>query len=152
MAIDITNRRSQPRLATKTLKTIVQTISEDLGFSASEVSVVIMDDPGIHELNLTWRAKDKPTDVLSFPQAEGKVVAGDFVPCLGDIVISADTAARQAQSIGHSLEDEYRRLLVHGFLHLLGHDHVNGGHQARNMKLEENLLLEVVDQVMGSAE
>lgn len=111
-----------------------------------------MDDPGIHELNLTWRAKDKPTDVLSFPQAEGKVKTGDFVPCLGDIVISGDTAARQAISIGHCLEDEYRRLLVHGFLHLLGHDHVHGGHQARNMKQEENRLLEVIDRVMGSAE
>ena len=112
--------------------------------------MVIMDDPGIHELNKTWRAKDKPTDVLSFPQAEGKVSSDDFVPCLGDIVISAETAARQAESIGHSLEDEYRRLLVHGYLHLLGHDHVHGGHQARIMKQEEDRLLEVLDRVLGS--
>ena len=86
--------------------------------------------------------------VANFSTLSAYCAPGDEV----DIVISADTAARQAQSIGHSLEDEYRRLLVHGFLHLLGHDHVNGGHQARNMKLEENRLLEVVDQVMGSAE
>ena len=150
MTIDIQNQRSLSKITTKTLKTIVQTISDDLGFKNSELSVVIMDDPGIHELNKTWRSKDKPTDVLSFPQAEGKVSAGDFVPCLGDIVISAETAARQAESIGHSLEDEYRRLLVHGFLHLLGHDHVNGGHQARIMKQEEERLLEVLDQVLGS--
>ena len=111
-----------------------------------------MDDAGIQELNNTWRAKDKPTDVLSFPQADGKVTAGDFVPCLGDVVISADTAANQAIRIGHSLEDEYRRLLVHGVLHLLGHDHVHGGHQARNMKQEENRLLDVIDSKLGSAE
>ena len=150
MPIDIQNQRSLSKISTKTLKTIVQTICEDLGFKDSEVSIVIMDDPGIHELNLTWRAKDKATDVLSFPQAEGRVKPGDFVPCLGDIVISAETAARQAQSIGHSLEDEYRRLLVHGVLHLLGHDHVHGGHQARIMKQEEDRLLEVIDQVLGA--
>ena len=111
-----------------------------------------MDDPGIHELNLTWRSKDKPTDVLSFPQAEGKVKPGDFVPCLGDVVISADTAARQAKTIGHSLEDEYRRLLVHGVLHLLGHDHVHGGHPARIMKEQEGRLLDVLDTELGAAD
>ena len=72
MPIDIQNQRSLSKITTKTLKTIVQTICEDLGFNDSELSIVIMDDPGIHELNLTWRAKDKPTDVLSFPQAEEK--------------------------------------------------------------------------------
>ena len=152
MPIDIQNQRSLSKITTKTLKKIVQTICDDLGFSDSEISIVVMDDPGIHELNLTWRSKDKPTDVLSFPQAEGKVKPGDFVPCLGDVVISADTAARQAETIGHSLEDEYRRLLVHGVLHLLGHDHVHGGHQARIMKEQENRLLEVLDTELGSAE
>lgn len=110
-----------------------------------------MDDPAIRDLNKTWREKDKPTDVLSFPQMEGKVSKGDFAPCLGDVVISFETAARQAAQLEHSLEAEYRRLLVHGVLHLLGHDHVHGGHQARIMKNEETRLLDELAATLGEA-
>lgn len=100
-------------------------------------------------LNLTWRGKDKTTDVLSFSQVEDARSPGGKAPqpvffgpmLLGDVVISMPTAARQAQARGHSLHDEMARLLVHGVLHLLGHDHVHGGWQARNMRAEEVRLL-----------
>ena len=111
-----------------------------MGFERAELSVVMTDDATIHDLNRTWRHKDKPTDVLSFSQYEGEGPAG-AVPVLGDVIISTDTAQRQAEQIGHSLDDELQRLLVHGVLHLLGHDHVNGGLQARRMKAEEARLL-----------
>jgi len=87
---------------------------EHLALTDAELSVVLTTDPFIHDLNRTWRAKDSPTDVLSFPQEQ---------PVLGDIVISLDTAARQAEELGHSLAEEIRVLLVHGIAHLLGHDH-----------------------------
>ena len=63
---------------------------------------------------------------------------------LGDVIISYDTAARQAAAFGHTLDEEVKRLLVHGVLHLLGHDHVHGGHQARLMKAAEARLLRVL--------
>lgn len=79
-----------------------------------EISLVLCDDAFIQSLNLDHRGKDKPTDVLSFPQGDAVV--------LGDIVISLDTAARQAQSAGWSHLDEVILLAIHGVLHLLGYD------------------------------
>ncbi len=81
----------------------------------AELSVVLCDDARIAELNAAWRGVDGPTDVLSFPQEDAQV--------LGDLVISLDTAARQASERSHGLQDELRILLVHGVLHLLGFDH-----------------------------
>ena len=104
---------------------------------------MVTNDEEIHQLNRTWRGKDKPTDVLSFSQIEG-VPAPHSSPILGDVVISAETAKRQAETAGCSLEEEITRLLVHGILHLLGHDHVHGGRQAAKMKREEKRLMELI--------
>jgi len=119
-----------------------------LGLQGVELSIVLCDDAAIHALNKQWRGKDEPTDVLSFPQIEAGAVP---VPggVLGDVVISLETAARQADRLGHSLEVEVRRLLVHGALHLLGHDHVHGGRQAAKMKREEERLLALVRRAVG---
>jgi probable rRNA maturation factor len=87
----------------------------------SELSISFVDDDTICTLNRDYRQKDEPTDVLSFPMREGEVM-GQVEP-LGDIVISVDTAARQAGELGHSLEDEIDELIFHGFVHLLGRDH-----------------------------
>ena len=109
------------------------------------------DDAELQRLNAMYRHKDRPTDVLSFPQWDAtehgvlrpKMLGG--VPAvLGDIAISYDTAARQAHSIGHSLDAELQRLLVHGVLHLLGHDHEDNGPQARRMRAAERRLLVVL--------
>lgn len=82
--------------------------------TAAEVSVLYCDDPAIQALNRGYRGKDRPTDVLSFPQ--------DDPALLGDVVISVPTARRQARAHGHSLAQEVEWLFVHGVLHLLGHD------------------------------
>jgi probable rRNA maturation factor len=95
-------------------------------------------------LNNSWRGKDKSTDVLSFSQVEGMAVPPGGPHLLGDVVISMPTAARQAVARGHTLEEEMARLLVHGILHLLGHDHVHGGWQAKKMRAEERRLLAAV--------
>jgi probable rRNA maturation factor len=113
-----------------------------LGCPRAELSIVITDDATIHDLNRQWRHKDRPTDVLSFSQVEGLCPgAPSEEQLLGDVVISLETAARQAKELGHSLEQEVQRLLVHGVLHLLGHDHVHGGWQARRMQGEERRVL-----------
>lgn len=91
----------------------------------SELSVLLADDPTVRELNRAYRGADGPTDVLSFSQLEGEQFArpeGE-PPHLGDVIISIDTARRQAADNAVSLQDEVAHLLVHGVLHLVGYDH-----------------------------
>ncbi len=90
--------------------------------SERELSIVLCDDPTIHALNRNYRAKDAPTDVLAFAMNEGESAALN-PHVIGDVVISLDTAARQARAQLRSLEDEVTMLLAHGLLHLLGLDH-----------------------------
>lgn len=91
-----------------------------------------MTDPEIHSLNRQYRAKDKTTDVLSFPLAD------EVCPnLLGDVVISVDTATRQARRRGHSLREETQTLLIHGMLHLLGYDHEVSRSEAIRMRKKE---------------
>ncbi|MEO0812725.1 MAG: rRNA maturation RNase YbeY [Myxococcota bacterium] len=139
MPVQLQNRRKAPRVASPWVRSLATALLDALDEQGSELSVVLTDDLSIRALNREHRNKDKATDVLSFSQIEGPVFPGES-RVLGDVVISMETAARQAREIGHSLEDEVRRLLIHGALHLLGHDHVNGGPQARKMKREEDRL------------
>jgi probable rRNA maturation factor len=92
-----------------------------LDLADSELSVLLTDDATIHELNRAHRDKDRPTDVLSFPLDEAPDASG--VRLLGDVVISLDTAARQARGRKRELVAEVRFLLAHGIPHLIGHDH-----------------------------
>jgi probable rRNA maturation factor len=104
----------------------------NLELEHAELSVLLTDDRGIHQLNRRYRDKDKPTDVLSFEldgaESEG---VGDVAQCLGDVVISLDTAARQAKSKRLPLLHEVRFLLAHGLLHLLGYDHARPAQKRR---------------------
>ena len=97
----------------------------DLELGAAELSVLLTNDAEIHELNRLHRDKDKPTDVLSFPLDEHESDAGAHGRVLGDVVISLDTAARQARGRKRELLPEVRFLLAHGILHLIGYDHGN---------------------------
>jgi probable rRNA maturation factor len=124
----------------KLLSKIAHRALEVLGLSKVELSIALVSDAQIKRLNKLYRNKDKPTDVLSFPIGE-KVE--DWL-ILGDIVISVDTAKRQAQELGHSLEEELKRLLVHGLVHLLGYDHELGGEEEKKFfELEEFVLREL---------
>jgi probable rRNA maturation factor len=124
----------------KLLSKIAHRALEVLGLSKVELSIALVSDAQIKRLNKRYRNKDKPTDVLSFPIGE-KVE--DWL-ILGDIVISVDTAKRQAQELGHSLEEEIKRLLVHGLVHLLGYDHELGGEEEKKFfELEEFVLKEL---------
>jgi len=105
-----------------------------------ELSVALVADAEMHALNRDWRGKDRPTDVLAFALREGadaEVHAG----VLGDVVISLDTAARQAAARGAAPADEVRVLLVHGILHLLGYDHERSPAEARRMFARQRALL-----------
>ena len=114
------------RLRTEVARMIRAAARRD-GRADYEVSLRLVGDAQIHALNLEHREKDKPTDVLSFPLDEGGGADG-FVSgtrVLGDVVISLDTAARQARGRKRELLPEVRFLLAHGLLHLLGFDHGN---------------------------
>ena len=82
-----------------------------------DIELIFVDDKEIQELNKTYRQKDKPTDVLSFPLEDMPGMP------LGSIIISIDTAKKQAKEFGHSTEEEIKLLFIHGLLHLLGYDH-----------------------------
>jgi probable rRNA maturation factor len=98
------------------------------GAPRAEVSILLTDDSTIHALNRDYRSQDRPTDVLSFSQREGApppaAKSGNKRgwELLGDVVISVDTAARQADENGRALVEELALLTVHGVLHLLGYD------------------------------
>jgi probable rRNA maturation factor len=104
-----------------------------------ELSVLLTDDAGIQALNRSWRRKDRPTDVLSFP-------AGDPPPGttgprhLGDVILSLDTGRRQARAHRRTLAQELDLYLAHGVLHLLGHDHHRRSDALRMAALERRLL------------
>lgn len=92
--------------------------------SQAEISIIIVDNPKIQQLNYAYRQINEATDVLSFPlQEDNQSFDIDFPVALGDIVISVEKAKEQAVTYGHSFERELGFLLVHGFLHLLGYDH-----------------------------
>ena len=121
----------------KLLSKIAHRALEVLGLNKVELSIVLVSDAQIKRLNKLYRNKDKPTDVLSFPI--GEKVKGWLI--LGDIVISVDTAKRQAKELGYSLEEELKRLLVHGLVHLLGYDHELGGEEEKKFFELEELVL-----------
>lgn len=104
----------------------------------TEVSLVFTDDAHIQELNKTWRAKDKPTNVLSFPGDDSE--EPPFGPMLGDIIIAKQTVSREADELGIPFENHLIHLIVHGTLHLFGYDH-QIEEEAEEMEDEERKIL-----------
>jgi probable rRNA maturation factor len=103
-----------------------------LGCENCEISIVITDDSDIREINSSYRNIDRPTNVLSFPMDdENMIIPG--IRILGDIVISEDTAQREADSAGITLDQRLSQLLVHGILHLFGYDHETGDEDEKKM-------------------
>ncbi len=103
----------------------------------AELSVALVGDAEMRDLNRDYRHKDRPTDVLAFPMDP----SGRRGSLLGDVVISVDTAVRQAAEIGVDPAVEVRSLLVHGFLHLLGYDHEQSPSAARRMFRKQRALV-----------
>jgi len=113
--------------------------AEGTGSAPAEVAVVLSDDDEVRALNATWRGKDEPTNVLSFPLAAGTLPpAGARV--LGDIVLAFETVSAEARAKGLSLDDHAAHLVVHGLLHLIGHDHQTDD-EARAMEALERRVL-----------
>lgn len=121
----------------KPLRTVAARILSALGCPTSELSVAIVGDRSMRILNREYLGKDRPTNVISFSMQEGEF--GAVTPeLLGDVVISADTAAREAEESGVTFRERLVFLLMHGILHLTGYDHERSGEEeARRMEAKE---------------
>jgi probable rRNA maturation factor len=122
----VINRQQRVRLDLRGARLYVRRVRAALRLGRKNFGVCFVDDARIAELNRRYRRKPRPTDVLSFPWKSEAPRAGgdrDFRNYLGDIVISAETARRNARAAGHSTAREIRWLILHGTLHLLGYDH-----------------------------
>lgn len=126
---------------------------ENCSFDA-QISVTITDNENIRQMNKEFRNKDSATDVLSFPMLEfdedGNAVDDNFdfdgdEVVLGDIVISAERAAEQAENYGHSFKREIAFLTVHSMLHLLGYDHVNSEEEEKVMFKKQDEILNILN-------
>jgi len=109
---------------------------------APEVSLVFTSDEDIRSINAEWRGQDKPTNVLSFPAfplTPGKLPG----PMLGDIIFAEETLVREAADLGKSFDDHLTHLMVHGFLHLFGYDHMEDGEAEKMEGLETRILAEL---------
>ena len=138
MAVLVASRgRRAPALAAR-LGRAARRLLRGLGLAQAELSVLLVSDAEMRRLNRAWRRRDRSTDVLAFAQREGP--GGAPAGLLGDVVISVDTARRQAAEHGLTLVREGERLLVHGLLHLLGYDHERSAAEARRMQRRERAL------------
>jgi len=117
-----------------------------LGFPDSELSVVVVGDRTIRRLNRDYLGRDKTTNVISFAMQEGEF-SGLNPQFLGDVAISADTAAREAEVGGVGFESRLTFLLLHGILHLAGYDHERSGEvEARRMEKKEQELIGILER------
>ncbi|MEB2310534.1 MAG: rRNA maturation RNase YbeY [Polyangiaceae bacterium] len=134
--------RGAPKLAPRAVRRLAELMLAELELAGAELSVLLTDDAHIQELNREHRGKDRPTDVLSFALDEAELPVGAQGPrLLGDVVISLDTAARQARSRGRELLAEVRFLLAHGILHLIGYDHAEPEEKRRMVGMTRRLVL-----------
>ena len=132
---------------------VLQLLQQVLAFAAqkeqvaddAEVSLTLVDNQTIQEINRDYRQKDQVTDVISFAMQERHedeidIIGADLPVVLGDIIISVDQAKEQALTYGHSFEREICFLAVHGFLHLLGYDHMNEADEKEMIERQEEIL------------
>jgi pyridoxine 5-phosphate synthase len=143
MAVLLTNNYSGPwPVCADLLATKADRLLAAAGRPDHELSLLLVDDEAIRAINRQWRHKDKATNVLSFPQ--GEVEGFDPHPMLGDIIIAVDTAQQEAKEQEIALHQHLTALLVHGFVHLLGHDHERSAQDAAAMFALERTYLKAL--------
>jgi probable rRNA maturation factor len=134
LSISVTNRQSRLRIDKRLLKKAVRAILEDAGIESGEISVAVVDDPAIAEIHAEFLDDDSPTDVISF-------VLDSSPGCLeGEIVISAETASASAPAYDWPPERELLLYVIHGVLHLVGHDDTTPKARAKMRRMERKYL------------
>ena len=144
MPVEIVRKKAGGTFSNRELKRIAIKILELVGQSQAELSVALINNREMRKLNAKYRQKDYPTDVLSFPAANGLPMK---VRLLGDVIISVEKAEEQAKERGRTVNEETVTLLIHGVLHLLGYDHERSAKDARIMGgLEKKLYRTLCEQ------
>lgn len=135
MPVLIRNRQRKQKVDTDRIRDFAQRLLDRLGCGTKEVSLVIVNDRQITEINRDYLGKNRPTNVISFAMGEGEF--GDLGSgLLGDVVVSVDTASRDALASEADPTDELDFLIIHGVLHLLGYEHEKA-EDARSMRKKE---------------
>jgi len=143
MEVLVNNRQSSCGISLKKIQQTVKVILNALDCPDGEISILIVDDPQMEKLNRKYLNRTGPTNVIAFPMREGEF--SHLSPqLLGDVVISTDTAAKEAQNSAMSMEQRFSELLVHGILHLFGYDHETSDQDARKMEKKNQELLELI--------
>jgi probable rRNA maturation factor len=141
MATDIIDKQKTVRIDRRSVRWLVERILFDHSCKGSDLSIVFARDEFVRSLNLAYRGADRPTDVLAFAMLDA-VGAGERGAArgpesvLGDVVISADRAAVQARRFKRTVDHEILKLVAHGVLHLLGHDHERADDRRAMRRLE----------------
>ena len=144
MGVLIDNQQSKYKISLKKIRQKAQTVLNALGKPDGELSILIVDNSRIGELNEKYLNRVGPTNVIAFPMQEGRF--SSISPhLLGDVVISVEIAAKEGKSFGISLEERFIQLLVHGILHLLGYDHEKTDQEAEKMEQKSEELLELIN-------
>ena len=145
MRISIQNRQKRILLNLRKVRRATQRILNELGLLDAELSLLLVDDARIQDLNRRYLNHDKPTNVLAFPMREGEF--STLHPhLLGDLVISVETAKRQSNRFGLDEMEMVILLMVHGVLHLIGYKHEGTKKGAREMTLKQKELFDIVIQ------
>jgi len=131
MSVEIVCRINRRRISVRRLRTTARKILDFLSQKEAELSIALVGNREIQELNARYRNKNEPTDVLSFPLEE---LLPTGTQILGDVVISVEQAEKQARKRRKTLEQEIESLLIHGILHLLGYDHERSEKDAKIMR------------------
>ena len=143
MGILIDNRQSSHRISLVKIRKKARVILDALGSPEAELSILLVDDTAIAQLNRQYLSRPGPTNVIAFAMREGEFA--DVSPqLLGDVVISVDTAEREGNESGIALEDRLNELLVHGILHLFGYDHEKNTADARVMAEKSTALMKLI--------
>jgi len=144
MGILIDDRQKKHKLSKTKLQKKAQAVLNALGSPKGELSILVVDDSEIKTLNKNYLNRSGPTNVIAFPMKEGDF--SDINPqLLGDVVISIETAGREALQSGISTEERFAQLLVHGILHLFGFDHEKSEQDARKMEKKSDELLKLIE-------
>ncbi|MFO7761451.1 MAG: rRNA maturation RNase YbeY [Thermodesulfobacteriota bacterium] len=144
MTVLLNNQSTDQHVETEQIRKTAEHLLKYTGQNDSELSILLTDDSRITELNNTYRQKDRSTNVLSFPLFEPETPGMPVL--LGDIVISVESAAREARLQGIDINDYLNILLVHGLVHILGYDHEKGERETEEMAVQEKKLLEKLQQ------
>ena len=143
MAVLISNRQSKIRITQKKMVQKAQAILDALESPDAELSIVIVDDAHIAELNQCYLNRSGPTNVIAFPMRTGDF--SDITPhLLGDVVISAETARLEADAMGIRFALRLSELLVHGVLHLFGYDHEKSEKESSRMQQKSDELMGII--------